>query len=868
MEKEISYHGFSSEEIIRQLETNSEQGLSEEEVKSRHRQYGKNALPKEKPLSQLKILLEQVRSPLIYILIIAGLITLSLKDYTDTIVIFGAVFLNTIFGYVQEKKASEALRKLKQILKIKIIVFRSGKEKIIFQEELVPGDIILLRPGDKVPADARLINERNLKINEAALTGEWWTAEKTSKPLPEKTALADRDNMVYMGTVVEQGHGKAVVTTTGLQTEIGKVAQMLRDVKEEKTPYQKKLIRFSKKIGIIIVLICMGIFIEGMLTGGEFIEMFTIAIAVAVSVIPEGLPMAMTVILSLGMTRILKKKGLVRKLASAETLGSTSIILTDKTGTLTEAKMKVAGIFNAAKQIEIKDESYILAIKIATLCSEAFIENPEESLEKWVVQGRPTDKALLLAGIQAGLSKNKLEKEEPKIDEISFSPVYKYSAVLHKFSKNKNILYVLGAPEIILEKSKLSKSQREKLIKKEESLSNKGLRVLAVAYKKCAAENEIKPEDVDKLIFVGFIGLHDPIRKGAKKAIKVCRQAGLKTIIITGDHKLTAKSVAKELGIFVKEKNILEGNELKDLSDDELENKIKDIKIYARVEPKQKLRIVKAWQNKGEVVAMTGDGINDAPALKQADIGVALGTGTEVAKEASDLVLLTNDFAIIVSAIEEGRIIIDNIRKVITYLFSGGFTEIILIGISLFFGWPLPILAGQILWINIIEDGPLGICLAFEKKEKDVMKQKLQGHDIPLLTKEMKNLIFIIGFLNFLLLLALFFWLLKYSGYEISHIRSVIFAGLTIDSIFYVFSCKSLRRNLWHINPLSNKFLIGAWLFGIIMLLTALYLPPLQTLLKTVPLNLLDWTLLLGLGILNIILIEAVKWRFITKIKK
>jgi len=864
---QILYHNLSSEKVIKLLKTNSDKGLSKEEVKLRRKKFGKNLLPKEKPLSGLNILLDQIRSPLIYILIIAGFITLFLKDYTDTAVIFGAVFLNTIFGYIQENKASEALKKLKQILKVKIIVFRDNKEKIIFEEELVPGDIILLRPGDKVPADARLINERNLKTNEAALTGEWWTANKTGKPLPEKTALADRDNMVYMGTVVEQGHGKAVITATGLKTEIGKVAQMLKTVKEEKTPYQKKLIRFSKKIGIIIVLICLGIFIEGILTGEEFIEMFTIAIAVAVSVIPEGLPMAMTIILALGMTKILKKKGLVRKLASAETLGSTSIILTDKTGTLTEAKMKVAGIFNATGQVGIKNTSYILALKIATLCSEAFIENPEQSLEKWIIQGRPTDKALFLAGIQAGLSKNKLEEQEPKIDEISFSPIYKYSAVLHKLSKNKNILYVLGAPEIILEKSKLSKSQQKILNKKQEGLSNKGLRVLAVAYKKCKAQNEIKSSDIDKLVFVGFIGLHDPIRKGVKKAIKTCRESGMKPIIITGDHKLTAKSIAEKLGISVKEKNILEGSQLKNLNDEELENQIKDIKIYARVEPKQKLRIVQAWQNKGEVVAMTGDGINDAPALKQADIGVALGSGTEVAKEVSDLVLLTDNFSIIVAAVEQGRAIIDNIRKVITYLFSGGFTEIILIGISLFFGYPLPVLAGQILWINIIEDGPLSVCLAFEKKEKDIMRQKLQGHDVPLLTQGMKNLIFIIGFFNLLLLLGLFFWLLKYSGYEISHIRSIIFAGLTIDSIFYVFSCKSLRRNLWHINPFSNKFLLKAWLFGIIMLFAALYVPGLQTLLKTVPLTFFDWTLLLGIGILNIILIEAAKWRFITKVE-
>ena len=347
--------------------------------------------------------------------------------------------------------------------------------------------------------------------------------------------------------------------------------------------------------------------------------------------------------------------------------------------------------------------------------------------------------------------------------------------------------------------------------------------------------------------------------------MKVCRRAGMSPIIITGDHKLTAKAVAEELGFKVKEGNIMEGRELDQLSDEEFEKKVKDIQIYARVEPKHKLRIIEAWQGKGKVVAMTGDGINDAPALKKADIGVALGSGTEVAKETSDLILLNDSFSIIVAAVEEGRAIIDNIRKVITYLLSDSFTEIILIGVSLLLGWPLPILAAQILWVNLIEDGPLGLCLAFEPKAKDLMKQKPRGHDIPLLTREMKALIFIIGLVTDLLLLGLLFWLIKYSGYEILHIRSIIFTGLTVDSIFYVFSCKNLRKNLWQINPFSNKFLVFAWIFGVIMLISALYLSPLQTLLKTVPLNLFDWQLILGLGLINIILIEATKWHFIAK---
>lgn len=367
------------------------------------------------------------------------------------------------------------------------------------------------------------------------------------------------------------------------------------------------------------------------------------------------------------------------------------------------------------------------------------------------------------------------------------------------------------------------------------------------------------------MVFVGFIALKDPLRKEVKEAIKTCRQAGMRPILVTGDHKLTAKAVAQEIGLGVERENVLEGKELDQMSDRKLKEKIKKIKIYARVEPRHKMRIIEAWQTRGEVVAMTGDGINDAPALKKADIGVALGSGTDVAKEVSDLILLTDSFNIIVSAIEEGRVIIDNIRKVIAYLLAGSFTEIILIGVSLLLGRPLPVTAAQILWVNLIEDGPLGISLAFQPKEKDLMRQKPIGHHASLFTQEIKALVFIIGLVSNLFLLGLFFWLLKYSGYDILHIRSIVFVGLTIDSIFYVFSCKSLRRNLWDINLLSNRFLLWFWLFGVIALLAALYLPPFQTLLKTVPLTLFDWTLLLILGLVNIVLIEATKWFFIAR---
>ncbi len=862
------WHSLSIKRTLQELKTNIN-GLKQIQVDKRLKKFGLNQLPEEKSFSRLILFLGQFKSPLIYILLIAGIVTLVLNEYTDSVVIFGAVFLNTIVGYLQESKANQALAKLKEFLQLKTVVFRDGKEKEIFQKDLVPGDVILLRAGNKVSADARIIESHDLKVNESVLTGEWLAADKNTDVLDKGVSLADRDNMVYLGTIIESGWGKAVIVNTGSKTELGQIAQMVRETEEKKTPYQRKISRLSKVIGIVVGFISLIIFFEGLITGEGFIVMFKTAIAVAVAAIPEGLPVAMTVILAIGMERILRRKGLVRKLASAETLGNTSIILTDKTGTLTEAKMEVASIHTDSKNVN-------MALKIGMLCNESFIENFEEPTKEWIIRGRPTEKALFLAGVQAGISKEELEKEQPKIDQFIFDSNYKYSATLHKL-KSSNILYMLGSPEKILEmssfidtngrKKDLLLSDLKRLKKKYESLTKQGLRVLAVAYRKTRDQkiDRMEEEKLKEMVFVGFFALHDPIRKETKEAIELCRQAGMKPIIVTGDHKLTAQAVAVQLGFKISKENTSEGKDLVKLSDEELEKKIKDIQIYARVEPRQKLRIVEAWQKKGEVVAMTGDGINDAPALKQADIGVALGSGTDVAREVSDLVLLTDNFSIIVAAIEEGRAIIDNTRKVITYLLSDSFTEVILIAVSLLFGWPLPIIAVQILWVNLIEDGLPDIALAFEPKEKDLMERKPQKDKIPLLNKEMKTLIFIIGIITDIFLLGLFYYLLKYSGYQIAHIRSIIFAALTIDSLFYVFSCKSLRRNIWHINPFSNRLLIGSWLFGVVMLLAAIYLEPLQKLLQTVPLNLFDWSLILGLGILNIFLIETTKYYFITR---
>ncbi|PIR93473.1 ATPase [Candidatus Falkowbacteria bacterium CG10_big_fil_rev_8_21_14_0_10_43_10] len=864
----MNFHTLKAEEVLKKLKT-SIKGLSKQEAKLRLGKHGLNRLPEAKRKSRILILLEQFKSPLIYILAVAGLVTLFLNDYTDAIVIWLAVGVNAVIGYIQEAKANNALAEIKKIITNKVIVIRDGKEKLVNQEHITIGDVTILRPGDKVPADGRIIESNDLKINEAALTGEWAPVEKRVESLDKETFFADRVNMAFMGTVIESGFGQMVITAVARHTEFGRVAKLIKETEESETPYQKRLGKFSKVLGGVFVVICVFIFIQGIATqpaishpdgpaGGEFVEMFTTAVAVAVAAIPEGLPMAITVILAIGMQKILKRKGLVRKLASAETLGSTSVICTDKTGTLTQGKMEVGDII-----ADDKDEIR----KIITLLSEAFVEKINGKLSPEIFRGRPTDKALLAAGELAGYSKEKLSKNYNEIDRIPFSSAQKFSAALFSTGKSSRELLVMGAPEVIFERCKnIRISELNRQVNK---MTGEGLRVLAVAHRNSAAETRrgasLHEDDINGLQFLGFVTLKDPLRAGAKQAIKICQQAGMRTVIITGDHKLTAKAIANELGLRVKDSNILEGKDLEKLTDKQLHKTARDIIVYARVMPEHKLRIINAWQSLGKVVAMTGDGINDAPALKKADVGVALGSGTTIAKEVSDLILLNDDFSVIVAAIEEGRGIVDNIRKVITYLLSGSFSEIILISAAIILGWPLPVLAVHILWVNLIEDGLPNFALAFEPKENDIMKRPPIARSAPLLNGEMKFLIFVIGVLTNFMLLGMFYYFYQYSGYSLIHTRSLMFAALAIDSRFFVYSCRSLRKNIWRVNLFSNKLLLLSTIIGTALLAVVFYHPALQAIFKTVPLTLFDWSLLVALGLANIAFIELGKSLYIRR---
>ena len=867
-----NWHAIPIEEIF--AETRSKRdGLTNAEALKRLKKFGRNTLPQEKPYSKIRLFLSQFNSPLMYILLTTVVISFFLKHYSDTIFIIIVLLINTTIGFYQENKANQSLLALKKMVRIRARVLRNGYEKEIDSEELVVDDIAFLKAGDKVPADGRIIESRGLKINEASLTGESQAIEKKL------------EDMTFMGTIVEEGRAMIVVVATGINTQIGEVVSLLRETKECKTPLQRKIASLSKLTGAFILSIIFLIIIIGYFTGKSFADVFVASLALAVSAIPEGLLPIITVMLVLGMRRILKQKGLVRKLVATETLGSVTVICTDKTGTLTEGKMQVSHILTSTREL-LSDhlnglakgenvngvESHISALKIATLTNDAFVENPEAELQEWIVRGRPTEQALLLAGMQTGLNKKELEKQYPVLDRITFESDYKFAASLHRKDKNHNMLYIIGAPEEIIarsiyldvdsKKEKLGTAQANKLIEKLETLTQKGLRVLACAHKDY--DFKIKYQNLTELIkelsLVGFIALKDPLRQDTRESIAITKKAGIRTVIITGDHKLTAKTIAEEIGLETEDKNILEGKDLETISDAELKEKAKYISIYARVSPRHKLRIVDALQANEEVVAMLGDGVNDAPALKSADIGVAVGSGTDVAKEVADLVLLDDNFKTVIKAVEQGRVVFGNIRKVFVYLVSDDFSEIFLFLVSMAMGFPLPLLPAQILWINLIEDGFPGMALTAEQETKGVMEEKPRNPKEPILNKPLKLWMTAIFFITGLAAFLSFFFLWKLTG-DLHKTRTIVFALMCIDSLIFAFSVRSFKRTIFRKDIFSNRYLVGGVAISLILLIGAVYFPPLQKLLATQFLSITEWLIIFGVSLVEIILIELFKKR-------
>ncbi len=882
----------SIKEILKELQT-TESGLSLGEVKEHLKKYGPNTLPKAgEKITRVKIFIDQWKSPLLIILTVAGIISGVLGEFIDMTVIFITVGINAIVGFFQEDKANQALSKLSKMIQYKALVFRDGKKMQIESSDIVPGDILLLDAGDKVPADGRIIEARDLRVNESALTGESEPVLKNTITIKDELSIGDRKNMVFRSTSITNGRARVLVTATGKDTEIGKIAVLVKETAEDKTPLQDELSKLAKIIGIVVVSISVGIFLLGVFSPSErhgFIEMFETAIAVAVAAIPEGLVISLTVILAIGMQKILKKNALVRKLVSAETLGSVSVICTDKTGTLTEGKMRLTRLITAGDDLNFEEinvlkmeererhlDSY-LALRIGILANDGLLQNPEASEKDWKLIGDTTDTGLIFAGMKAGVRKHSLEEVFPRVDEIPFDSDNKFMATLHHLDGESEI-YVKGASDVLFEKckfyeeggvqKKLDTKKSNWFKEQEKELTGKGLRVLALAYKKEKGRiKSIKSDDIKDLILVGLIALSDPLRSDVLETIKLAQGAGIKIVMITGDHKRTAQSIGAEIGINATESQIMEGQDLEKMTDEEFKTVINNTYIFARVDPKHKIRIVKAFQDNGEIVAMTGDGVNDAPALKGADIGVALGSGTDVAKETSDMVLLDDSFKTIVAAVEEGRGIYQNIKKVILYLLSGSFAEVILIAGCLIAGLPLAVSAVQILWVNLIEDSFPNMALAFDKGDRENMSDPPRRQGDSIIDKEMKIMIMIISVVSNLVLFGLFLYFWKTTN-DLALTRTIIFVGLGIDSLLYIYSVRTMRHMVWQMNPFNNKYLNLALLFGWLMLIGAVYLPPLQTLLRTVALSWQYWGIMIGFGFLNIFLIEIIKGIFLVRNKK
>ncbi len=869
----IVWHELSAREAMRELKSLAV-GLSAHEARRRLEKFGPNALPRERSVRWWTILRRQFTSPLIVILIVAAAVSLALNDLMDTGVIVATVALNTVVGFAQEYKANRALEQLRVLVEPQATIRRDGREARLRADEVVPGDVVLLQFGDSVVADARLIESADLEVNEAPLTGESMPVGKQVTQLPAGAVLAERANMIYAGTSVVAGRGLAVVVDTGARTELGRIASLLAGTKEEATPLQAELASVARWISIAVILLIALLFGVGILQGQLFFEMLQTSIALAVAAVPEGLAVSVTVVLAIGMQRILRRKALVRRLLAAETLGSVSVICADKTGTITEGEMKVRQVVLAGEPsafAALRETSQVhdmtVLLEAAVLCNDAtFTRGTELTQPEW--HGSPTERALLEAGVQSGLSADTLRVKFSRLAEIPFDSSRKFMATLHTWGAGRMFL-LKGAPERVLERcANVLESGSVKPLSPERSrqwqhtiseLTEQGLRVIAFAHKPVRKDiQQIAESDITDFTLVGLLALQDPLRQAAKEQIKRAREAGVRTVIITGDHPKTARAIAEEVGLSTHGGGVLTGEELDQWSDDELKRRVVEIDVYARVEPRHKIRIVDAWQARGEVVAMTGDGVNDAPALKSADVGVALGSGTEVAKEASDLVLVDNNLGTITAAIEEGRVIFDNIRKTIAYLMTDSLTAIILIAGSLILGLPLPLLPAQILWINLVTDSLPNIGLTMEPGEADIMRRPPRRRGEPVLNREMIVLIFLIGIVTDLVLFIVYIWILG-ATLDDNYARTMMFAAVGIDTLIYVFALKSFRRSVFRMNPFSNPWLLLGVAAGFALMGIALIVPFFQRVFEVTPLSLSDAGFLLIIGMIKLVAIECTK---------
>lgn len=857
------WNELETEEIFKKLRTR-ESGLTEEEARERLQRFGYNEIKKEKKISKIQIFVNQFRSILVLILIFATVFSALIGEILDALAILIIVILNAVFGFIQEYRAEKAIESLKKLTSPETVVIRNGKPRRILSKNLVPGDIVVLEEGSKVPADLRLFQVVDLRIDESMITGESVPVTKDTKPVKTRV-LAEKKNIAWMGTVVVGGRGKGVVVETGMRTEMGTIAKEIQEPEEE-TPLQKKLDVFGKNLGIIILVICGLVAGIGILRGSLFLgktlsmelitSMIITGIALAVAAIPEGLPAVVTISLALGLQRLAKQNALIRRLPTVETLGSTTVICSDKTGTLTKNEMTVKRIYCQNHIIEVTGKGYIpegkfligkseidprknqtisMLLISGALCNNAIFEDKK-------IIGDPTEGALLVAAKKAGYTREALERIYPRVAEIPFSSERKMMTTIHKTQKGF-LVCSKGAPEKILSCCKLSEKEKKQILEVNQILAKQALRVLAIAYK----ESRTQKNPEKDLLFLGLVGMIDPPREEVPKDIELCKRAGIRVVMITGDHKDTAEAIAREIGIQGK---TITGEELDRFSDDEFQKKVEEIGIYARVNPEHKVRILEALKSKNHIVAMTGDGVNDAPALKKADIGIAMGMkGTDVAKEASDMILRDDNFTTIVRAIKEGRGIYDNIKKFIQYLLSSNLGEVLIVFLAMLIGFTdpvtgkfiLPVTAIQLLWINLLTDGLPALALGVDPPAKDIMERPPRNPKEKILSKDMILDIILVGIIMCAGTLFLF-WLNIPSGS-----KKAITVAFTTIVMFEIVRVESVRMK-YELGFFSNSKLLLALIISILLQLVVIYTPWLQPIFETVTLGLNEWIQILAVS--------------------
>lgn len=864
----MKWHNLSIEATLKELDT-SRTGLSEEKVKEHLRRYGPNELVEKGKRPAIIVFLRQFVSPLIYILFAAALVEfIVMHKPIDASVILAVLAINSIVGFIQESRAERAMEALKRLAVPHSKVLRKGVVTQISASHLVPGDVIILEAGDKIPADARLIEAAGLTVDESILTGESVPVEKFSGIIDGEATVADMGNMAHMGCAVVNGRGVAAVTATGMNTEIGKITAQVQATKPPPTPLQRNVSRLGRYIGILVITIIMLLIVIGLAKGYSFQEMFTLAVAAAVSAIPEGLPVMVTVVLALGMRRMVQRHALIRKLTAVETMGAITAICSDKTGTLTESEMTLRQMYLSGRTIEItgagyrpegdflengqelapqQDEHLLLALRISALCNDSTLKTDGDNHH---LLGDPTEGALLVAALKAGLDQKALQEQQPRLAELPFSSEKRYMATMHPCQDGKTVVYVKGSIDKVLAMSRqilengtvmeMTPQKIAEIEKNNVEMASKALRVMALAYAECSpAPEQLTHEHlIGALTLVALAGMIDPPRKEAKKAIADCKRAGIKVMMVTGDQEVTATAIAEELGLLRGE--TVTGLELERMNDEQLSDRIEGISVFARVEPIHKLRIVNAMKSKGYTVAVTGDGVNDGPALRAADIGIAMGIkGTDVAREASDMVLTDDNFASIIGAVEEGRVIFSNIRRSVFYLLSTSIGELLTWIAAIIAGLPLPVVAVQILWINMVTDGACTIPLGLEPKHRNVLEEPPRRARSGIVYRGMLARIAFIAILMSMGTFFIFRWELTRMGLD--EARTMAFSLLVAFQWLNALNARSDQQSIFKLGFFKNRLLLGGIGLAVLLQLVVIYAPPFQTLFYTMPLGPGDW---------------------------